>query len=196
MPLRRTVRWAGRREGTGSQSDSFLACLSDQIPAKPTGPPDRKSEEERRPPSSAVLPPLVEPVRHDDAAMASQGIPEHRWGGPGLTRNPPRSRAGPADHLGWMVWEDFVTTVLLNGEDGIGLGVRAFHPRWSDRHTRNSEAGDVRMLREQTRDVLRRHMARDKVAADDSDMAGLGVRRDAELVPTESVSTTFETATV
>ena len=26
-------------------------------------------------------------------------------------------------------------------------------------------------------------MARDKVAADDSDMAGLGVRRDAELVP-------------
>jgi len=35
-------------------------------------------DEERRPPVSVVLSPLVEPVRHDEAAMASEGVPEHR----------------------------------------------------------------------------------------------------------------------
>src|SRR6516162_5305372 len=81
-----------------------------------------------------------------------------------------------------MVREDFVVAVLLDGEDRIGFRVRPLHPGWSERHTGNREAGDVRVLGEQERDVFRWHVTRDEVAADHGDMAGLGVGRDAELV--------------
>jgi len=60
------------------QGDPFSPCLIAQIPAKAEGLSRLEWMKKRRPPTSVVPSPLLKAVCHDEAVMASEGVPEHR----------------------------------------------------------------------------------------------------------------------
>jgi hypothetical protein len=66
------------------QASSLLAMPHGPDASEAEGTSRPEFDEERRPAASVVLSPLVEAVDYDKAAMASEGVPEHRRGGQGL----------------------------------------------------------------------------------------------------------------
>src|SRR5688572_27241559 len=91
-----------------------------------------------------------------------------------------RSAALP-DWAPSVAGEGFRLSGLVEAQDLVAIGARAFHPWRSHRHPRNRQTHHLRLLLEQARDVRRRHVALDDISGDDPGVTGGQVVGDSEI---------------